>query len=619
MDEIILLTSLATFLLLAAVCSIIFNKIKLPPLIGYLMAGIILSNLWSITEIGEEVVEILSNMGLIILMFCLGLEINMKKIRKQGLFAMEVALVQLPVTMLLGIVIGSFVLGLTSLQSMVIGAIMSGSSTAVVLAVMSTHNLLDSDHKATLILVLIMEDIGQVILLSVLTPMMAGSSMDPGGLAAMIVSIIVFMLVSIFAGLRLMPRVINWLSDNVSSEVLTIFAVGMAFGMALLANFAGLSVAIGAFLMGMMIASSRKSREITHDIEPMKNIFMAMFFISVGMEIQIETLIDNIGMIVVIYGMFATLIISTVFLGYWMGNENPRTGFISAISLAVMGEFAFIIAKQALDYNVIDVSFYTSVVGAALLSMVILPIIAKKSGIIWDGLSKRCPTPLRKALLSVDYVKTSAYARVNRSSKKTKKEFQTTLRNIYIYIVAVVVIEIAFIMLSTFFEEWGMKYFGGGAYLWSMIVLVLNLIVIYVPIIRIINNIKTISVLTNGGHIRKSSRTQADTFMEWFMRSNTPITGLIVSITIIIIIPNDLGIWEHIVVLIVALAVLLLYNRKAIKYRSNMGSYTMGVDEYEIVDTDMFLKMLNEKVREQELLNEEKYSVSIDTGDMRKE
>ncbi len=72
-------------------------------------------------------------------------------------------------------------------------------------------------------------------------------------------------------------------------------------------------------------------------------------------------------------------------------------------------------------------------------------------------------------------------------------------------------------------------------------------------------------------------------------------------------------------VLIVALAVLLLYNRKAIKYRSNMGSYTMGVDEYEIVDTDMFLKMLNEKVREQELLNEEKYSVSIDTGDMREE
>ena len=275
MDEIQLLTSLAMFLLVAAVCSIVFNKLKLPPLIGYLIAGIVIANTIEITEASESVVEMLSNMGLILLMFCIGLEINLKKLRKQGMFAMKVAVVEIPFMVLGGTVFGSFI-GMDPVQSICLGGVIAGSSTAVVLGVLTMQNRLPKDQIETLILVIIMEDISQVIILSMLTPMMAGSELDTGALAAMVCSILAFMTVSIVAGLKLMPRIINWISDNVSPEILTITAVGLAFGMALLANFAGLSVAIGAFLMGMMVASSRKSKDILHEIEPMKNIFMAM-------------------------------------------------------------------------------------------------------------------------------------------------------------------------------------------------------------------------------------------------------------------------------------------------------------------------------------------------------
>jgi len=617
MDEITLLTSLAMFLLLAAVCSIVFNKIKLPPLIGYLMAGIIVTNFWHTNETGEAVIEMLSNMGLVILMFCIGLEINLRKIRKQGLFAMEVALVQLPTMLLGGIIVGGL-LGFDSIQSICLGAIISGSSTAVVLAVMGTHNLLNSDQKATLILVLIMEDIGQVIILSVITPMMAGSEMDAGALMVMILSIAAFMLVSIVVGLRLMPRVINWVADNVSSEVLVIFSVGLAFGMALLANYAGLSVAIGAFLMGMMIASSRKSKEIVHDIEPMKNIFMAMFFISVGMEIKLDTLIDNIPLILIIYALFAVLIITSVFIGFWLGNEKPRTGFISAIGLTVMGEFAFIIAKQALDYSVVDESFYTSVVGAALISMIILPLLAKNSGRIWDGMANHCPRPLLNMLHALDERKSSVYARIDDSSKRTRKEFESTVTRMYVFIVMCVVVEIAFMLLTPLAINWTADHLYGDEPMWRFIILMLNVVVLYVPTYYMMANLKAILGFSisdgyHGGMIDSSNKVATTSYK--FVSTNTSLLSLMIAILVIIIIPNGLGLGEHFIVLGMALVILLLYNRVHLRKKFDREAYDAEEEDPSEIDTESFKKMIEERKRGVPAETEENISVSIDLKD----
>ena len=231
MDETTLLTSLAVFTLLAAACSIIFNRIKLPPLIGYIVAGIIIANVWVVTAEAEMVIEILSDIGLVMLMFCIGLEINLKKIRKQGIFAIEVAVIQLPLMVLGGVIAGTF-MGFDMVQCICLGAIISGSSTAVVMAVLKAQKRLDKEHIEMLVLITIMEDIGQVIILSMITPIMASNdpSIDINSLIVMIASIIVFMVASLLVGLRLIPRMINWVSDNVSDEILTVFSVGLAFG-----------------------------------------------------------------------------------------------------------------------------------------------------------------------------------------------------------------------------------------------------------------------------------------------------------------------------------------------------------------------------------------------------
>ena len=570
MEELALLTSLAVFTLLAAACSIIFNKIRLPPLIGYIVAGIIIANVWTITNDSEQIVSILSDIGLVMLMFCIGLEINLRKIRKQGLFAMGVVIIQLPLMMLGGIVAG-MLLGYDMVQCICLGAIISGSSTAVVMAVLKSQKELDADHKESLVLVLIMEDIGQVIILSMITPIMASNdpSIDINSLIVMIASIIVFMVASLLVGLRLIPRMINWVSDNVSDEILTVFSVGLAFGMALLSIYIGLSMAIGAFLMGMMIAGSRKSKEINHKIEPMRDLFMAIFFISIGMEITVSSLIDNIGTIIVLYLIFLILIVVAVFIAYWFENETCRNGFLSAVSLATMGEFAFIIASEALGFGAIDQSFYTSVVGAALLSMIILPFLSRYSPRIWDKSVEKCPRPIYATCCRLNETRERVYSRVYATSKKSRKAMYRSMTHSYINILAIAAIEIAFYFLIPVCVDWITANFGGTRDLWSIVMLMVNFAVLMMPVYHLVNNVKFLDEMIIGGARRIAKRegnlSEPGAIYQRFLEINTYIMVLIIVALIVIICPNSVGLWQHLVVLGLAAIVLAVFYLKRLR------------------------------------------------------
>ncbi len=566
MEELVLLTSLAIFTLLAAVCSIVFNKIKLPPLIGYIVAGIIIANVWTITDVSHEVVSIMSDIGLVMLMFCIGLEINLRKIRKQGVFAIKVAIIQLPL-MVIGGMIGGGILGFNMVQCICLGAIISGSSTAVVMAVLKSQNRLDKEHIDMLVLITIMEDIGQVIILSMITPIIAGANMNLNELVVMIMSILIFMAVSLLIGLKVVPKAINWVSDNVSDEILTVFSVGLAFGMSLLSIYIGLSMAIGAFLMGMMISASRKSKEINHRIEPMRDLFMAIFFISIGMEITVSTLIDNIALIFIIYILFAVMKISTVFLGYWISGESGRSGFLSAVGLVAMGEFAFIIAAEALQYGVVDNAFYTSVVGAALVSMIVLPFLTRYSAEIWDKGVAKCPRPIYSACCRLNDARDNLYDRVESTSRRSQKAMRRSMTHSYINIIAIILIEMVFYVGIEPAVDWLSGNFGGSALAWGIGMLVLNFIALSVPIYHLVNNVKFLDelIITGARHIakREGSSVEPGIIYQRFLDINTYLMVLGIDSLIIILVPNYLGWWQHLVVLLIAAVIMLLFYRRS--------------------------------------------------------
>ena len=588
MEEIVMVTALALFTLLAAVCSIIFNKLKLPPLIGYIIAGIVLVNVLFIYQdeetilAEEEIISLLKDFGLILLMFCIGLEINIKKIRKQGSFAILVAVIQLPLMVLGGFIAGSL-LGYDMTQSIVLGAIISGSSTAVVMGVLKSQGKLDKEHIEMLVLITIMEDIGQVIILSMITPLMANyaagamGGMDINEIIVLIVKILAFMIISIVVGLRIVPKIINWISDNVSDEILTVTSVGLAFGMALLSMYAGLSMAIGAFLMGMMVASSRKAKEINHKIEPMRDLFMAVFFISVGAEVfPASILVDNFSTILIFFLLFFVLKSATVFLAYWIGNESCKNGFLSATSLCAMGEFAFIIAAEALASSVVDESFYTSVIGAALMSMIVLPIAARYSGAMWDKAVDRCPRKVYAACCSLNDARSRTYERLSASSKKSQKAVYRSMTHAYINILVIAVIEIAFYFLLPPLCDWLLTAFGGSQTGWVLLILGVNFLLLTIPTYYMINNVKFLDeiIITGAKRIanRESSDSNPSAVYDRFLRLldiNTYLLILLIDFLIILIVPNAVNVelWYYAVV--VAAAALVILSMYVKKYRQN--------------------------------------------------
>ena len=566
--ELSVITSVAAFTLLAALCSTVFNKIKLPPLIGYIVAGIVITTVWTVPESGMEMVDVLSDIGLVMLMFCIGLEINLKKIRKQGLFAIGIVVIQLPIMMIGGIVGGSL-LGFDMVQCICLGAILSGSSTAVVLAVLKNQNELDDDHKESLVLILIMEDIGQVTILSIITPIMAthDPSIDLNSLIVMIVSILAFMLFSIFVGLRVVPRAINWVSDNVSDEILTLLSVGLAFGMALLSVEIGLSMAIGAFLMGMMIAACRKSKEINHRVEPMRDLFMAMFFISIGMQITVSSLIENIGTVIVLYLIFLVLIVLAVFVAFWVLNDTARNGFLSAVSLATMGEFAFIIVEEAQGYGAVDPSFYTSVVGAALMSMVMLPFISKYAARICDSATTKQPSPVKNACGRITSVRNDAYSKAQVTSRRSRKTMIRGMTHVYINILTVIAIQILFYFAIPAVVDWLCTNFGGTEPIWSYAMLAVNFVVLSIPVHHIVNNVRFLdSMVVSGARIAsKRSREGKEpirVFQGVLMMNSYILTFIIVAL-VILVSPNSVPLWQQLTVLGLAIAyVVAMYFRR---------------------------------------------------------
>ena len=565
MEEIVLISSMAILVILAAFLSIVMNRIKFPPLIGFLAAGIIISNYMNIPADAMDVVEVFSTLGLIMLMFSIGMEINLRKLKSQGRFAVIVAAIQLPLMVIGGVVAGTL-LGYTMLQSICLGCIISGSSTAVVMAVLKSQGLLDREHVEMLVLITIMEDIGQVIMLSILTPMLNGGTMSGDALALLILQIAVFMIACFTVGLYVVPRVIDWFYKRANDELISLLCIGGLFTLAWAAHGMGLSVAIGAFLMGIFVGTSRPKEAVEHFVEPLKSLFMAMFFISVGMEVSLGSLVDNIALILIIYAVFAVCKSLTVYLGYWVGNGDSRNGFISAIALCAMGEFAFIISKQALDAGVVDQGFYSSVIGAALVSMIALPILARYSERAYNGITTKCPEPIMSFFRRLTERRDVLYRGISTLSSKTKSMFRAGLAKSYVLVILIVLLQALFYVLYDPLSWWLTNNVGVLTELqWRVVILAIIFLALLVPCIKLLSNVRTILYLFSVGSKKVAERDPDGDGVKMYETMNPVFLGGAVDIILIIITPNGIDTVMHLIVFGTIVAVIMIHQLWKIK------------------------------------------------------
>jgi CPA2 family monovalent cation:H+ antiporter-2 len=532
-EETRVVIDLALLLMLSGGLSIVFTRIRMPPILGYLAAGIVLGptmlpELW----VEGNTVSLLSNIGIVLLMFYIGLETDIRKLRVTGSKLLFVVCLQMPIVVAAGYLLG-ILLGMSTLQAIFLGAIVSGTSTAVVVGVLKETRHIDKDMARSIITITIFEDVGQVLILAMAAPLLAGDSPALGSTVNMVIGLVLFIGLSVVFGMSLIPRILDHIGRRYSAEILLIVGVGLCFAMAAISQEMGLSIAIGAFIMGMMISLSKFSHKMMLNVDPVKDLFMAVFFISIGMQISPQLILDNIVLALIIAAMFMISKVSTIWLGCYIANMTARDSFLIATSLIAMGEFAFIIAKTAYDAGAVGQDYYSAVIGAALMTMVAMPIIARKQPWLFDAITRLVPERIRCAMSRIDDVHTAA-SDGTRAAHPARTEIRRRLSLIFVDTIVIVAMMIAFTVvfdLTTTFAET-----ASGLNLLPQELMLLLMIVIMAPIIYNMNShVRGIAKGLTALVMDSPKETKASERTVFLMFANLGTVALILLLLVIIV------------------------------------------------------------------------------------
>ncbi|MEX0783997.1 MAG: cation:proton antiporter [Dehalococcoidia bacterium] len=374
MEDFGLITTIALALGLALVGGLSARAIGLSPIVGYLAAGIILSPFTPGYDADTEELRELAELGVIFLMFGVGLHFNIADLLRVKNIAITGALVLIAAATAMGIAV-SLAFGLELEEGIVVGLAVSVSSTVVLVKALEERGLFESIHGRVAVGWVIVEDLATVLFL-VLIPSLGGNGdgadffKDVGWAVLKAAAFVAF---GLFAGARLIPRLLELVARTGSRELFILTVVAIALGIATGAEAFGLSVAIGAFIAGVVISETDTSHQAAADVVPLREAFAVLFFVSVGMLLDPEVVLENAGFLLAI---LAVLLIGKTLLRLLLiaGFPYPaRTGLVVTAGLAQMGEFSFIVADEGLQENILSAGSYNVILAASVISITLNP------------------------------------------------------------------------------------------------------------------------------------------------------------------------------------------------------------------------------------------------------
>jgi monovalent cation:H+ antiporter-2, CPA2 family len=381
-------------LCVAAVTTIIFQKIRQPVVVGYLIAGMIVGPHLPIPLLADfDRIHTLSELGVILLMFALGLEFSVRKLIRLGPTSGFITAVQVGFMIWLGYVCGR-ALGWTPLESIFTGAILSISSTTIVAKAYQETPV--SDRLRELVFgVLLAEDLTAVVELAILTTLASGATVSASLLTVTMARLVLFLVAFVGTGLIVVPPVIRFIVRMGRPETTLVAAVGLCFAFAILAEHAGYSVALGAFLAGSLVAESGEAKQIEHLVEPLRDIFGAVFFVSVGMMIDPQLIAEHWqALIVLTAAVLGGKIVGVTFASILSG-VGTKTSIEAGMSLSQIGEFSFIIAGAGLKSGATRDFLYTLAVAVSAVTTFLTPYMIRGSIPVAEFVSARMPRPLK--------------------------------------------------------------------------------------------------------------------------------------------------------------------------------------------------------------------------------
>lgn len=394
-----MIQDLCIIMLTAGITSLVFKAFKQPVVLGYIVAGMlvgphVLGGLW-VTN--EENVETWGEIGVLFLLFSLGLEFSFKKLLKVGSTAVIGAGVIVVGMMIAGMLTAHF-LGLGGMNALFLGGMLCMSSTTIVFKAIEEAGLRSHRFAGVCFGILIVEDLFAVVLMVLLTSIAVKNEFEGKELLWQVGKLVMYIAIWFIMGILLIPTFLKKFKKHLNDETLTIFSIGLCLGMVLLAVQAGFSSALGAFVMGSVLAETVDAERIEHLVQPIKNIFGSIFFVSVGMMIDPALLLQywlpiSIITLVVIFGqiLFGSL-------GTLLSGQPLRVALQTGFSLVQIGEFAFIIATLGQSLKVTDTSLYPIVVAVSVITTFLTPYIMKLAYPTLSFLEKHMSQDTKKIL-----------------------------------------------------------------------------------------------------------------------------------------------------------------------------------------------------------------------------
>ena len=388
------LQNLALVLCVAAVTTVLFQRLRQPVVFGYLLAGMIVGPHIPIPLVAdEEMIRTLSELGVILLLFSLGLEFSLRKLLQIGPTAGLVAVAQSSGMVWIGYMLGQM-FGWTTLESVYAGAIIAISSTTIIAKAFEEQRV-KGKFTDIVLGVLIIEDLIGIFLIAILTTVSSGTAVTASSLGITGARLATFLVGLVGVGLLLIPRTVRGVVRMNRPETTLVASIGICFAAALLALSFGYSVALGAFIAGSLVAESGEEKVVEHLIRPVRDMFAAIFFISVGMLIDPAIIAQHWGAVlafsvVVIVGKVLFVTVSSFLSGY-----SPRTSVQAGMSLAQIGEFSFIIAAVGLSSGATRDFLYPIAVAVSAITTLTTPWLIRAAGPAAQWVDRKLPAPLQ--------------------------------------------------------------------------------------------------------------------------------------------------------------------------------------------------------------------------------
>ncbi|MGH7805094.1 MAG: cation:proton antiporter, partial [Candidatus Binatia bacterium] len=359
MNEDTLLRDLAVVLAVSGAVTAVFHQLRLPVVLGYLLAGAVIGPhtppFALVTD--SHTIETLAELGVILLLFSIGLEFSLRKLSRVGWIAVVVAAFEISGMFALGYTAAQL-LGWSHADSLFLGAILSISSTTIIVKALMELGLSRAPFARIVLGVLIVEDVVAIVLLVVMSGFATAGTVELSDVFTAVAAVALFAITLVVVGLLAVPRLLQWLAGFKVREVLTVSVLGLCFAVAIAADALGFSVALGAFLVGAVIAETRHVHEIESRIESIRDVFSAVFFVAVGMQIDPQVLI---GAWPIVLGLSVLTIggkVTTCAFGALACGSPPREAFRIGMSLGQIGEFSFIIAGLGRETGVVSDALY---------------------------------------------------------------------------------------------------------------------------------------------------------------------------------------------------------------------------------------------------------------------